>query len=187
MFGWDFEVDAWSRFLKWNLIKICIWSCDMNSTLGSVVPLAMFSKLHHHRYLLSGGLLRSFFLSDLCRIFRSSPWIIRFHTILFPRVYLSKYISGMGFLITFSGLPSPLRSVRCWPIPSSASDFKQTRKSTRESARAAIAMLKITQIFHCHALWNSWILVFQIKFYRVTHNFSKIQQINLLSCVRGCS
>ena len=44
MFGWDFEVDAWSRFLKWNLIKICIWSCDMNSTLGSVVPLAMFSK-----------------------------------------------------------------------------------------------------------------------------------------------
>ena len=42
MFGWDFEVDAWSRFLRWNLIKICIWTCDMNSTLGSVVPLAMF-------------------------------------------------------------------------------------------------------------------------------------------------
>ena len=35
IFGWDFEVDAWSR---WNLIKICV----MNSTLGSVVPLAMF-------------------------------------------------------------------------------------------------------------------------------------------------
>ena len=43
MFGWDFEVDAWSRFLRWNLIKICIWTCDMNSTLGSVVPLAMFA------------------------------------------------------------------------------------------------------------------------------------------------
>ena len=42
MFGWDFEVDAWSRFLGWNLIKICVWTCDMNSTLGSVVPLAMF-------------------------------------------------------------------------------------------------------------------------------------------------
>ena len=27
---------------KWNLIKICVRACDMNSTLGSVVPLAMF-------------------------------------------------------------------------------------------------------------------------------------------------
>ena len=42
MFGWDFEVDAWSRFWRWNLIKICVWTCDKNSTLGSVVPLAMF-------------------------------------------------------------------------------------------------------------------------------------------------
>ena len=42
MFGWDFEVDAWSRFWKWNLIKICVWTCDIYSTLGSVVPLAMF-------------------------------------------------------------------------------------------------------------------------------------------------
>ena len=43
MFGWDFEVDAWSRFWRWNMIKICVWTCDVNSTLGSVVPLAMFS------------------------------------------------------------------------------------------------------------------------------------------------
>ena len=42
MFGSDFEVDAWSRFLRWNLIKICVWTCDINSILGSVVPLAMF-------------------------------------------------------------------------------------------------------------------------------------------------
>ena len=42
MFGWDFEDDAWSRFWRWNLIKICVWTCNMNSTLGSVVPLAMF-------------------------------------------------------------------------------------------------------------------------------------------------
>ena len=42
MFGQDFEVDAWSRFWRWNMIKICVWTCDMNSTLGSVVPLAMF-------------------------------------------------------------------------------------------------------------------------------------------------
>ena len=52
MFGWNFEVDAWSRFWRWNLIKICVWIRDMtsrsyfgkiNSILGSVVPLAMFS------------------------------------------------------------------------------------------------------------------------------------------------
>ena len=42
MFGWDFEVDAWLRFWRWNLTNICVWTCDMNSTLGSVVPLAMF-------------------------------------------------------------------------------------------------------------------------------------------------
>ena len=40
MFGWDFN--AWSRFWNWNLIKICVISCNMNLTLGSVVPLAMF-------------------------------------------------------------------------------------------------------------------------------------------------
>ena len=42
MFRCDFEVDAWPRFWRWHLIKICVWTCDMNSTLGSVVPLAMF-------------------------------------------------------------------------------------------------------------------------------------------------
>ena len=50
MFGWDFEVGTWSRFWR-CLIKICVRTCDMtsrsyfgkqNSTLGSVVPLAMF-------------------------------------------------------------------------------------------------------------------------------------------------
>ena len=39
LFGWDFKVNAYSRFRNWSLIKIC----DINSTLGSVVPLAMFS------------------------------------------------------------------------------------------------------------------------------------------------
>ena len=42
MFGWDFEVDTYSRFWWWNWIKICVRTCNMNSTLGSVVPLAMF-------------------------------------------------------------------------------------------------------------------------------------------------
>ena len=30
------------RFWRWNLVKICLRTCNMNSTLGSVVPLAMF-------------------------------------------------------------------------------------------------------------------------------------------------
>ena len=42
MFGWDFEVDAWSNFIFRISTKICFWTCDKNSTLGSVVPLAMF-------------------------------------------------------------------------------------------------------------------------------------------------
>ena len=51
MFGWNFEINTWSRFWRWSLTKICVWTCDMtpigyfgkmNSTLGSVVPLAMF-------------------------------------------------------------------------------------------------------------------------------------------------
>ena len=50
MFGWDFEVSAWSIFWR-CLIKICERTCDLtkrsyfekqNSALGSVVPLAMF-------------------------------------------------------------------------------------------------------------------------------------------------
>ena len=46
MFGWDFEVGAWSRFWIY-LIKICDMTSrnyfgKQNSTLGSVVPLAMF-------------------------------------------------------------------------------------------------------------------------------------------------
>ena len=42
MFVWDFEVDASSRFRNRNLFKICVRTFDMNSTLGSVVLLAMF-------------------------------------------------------------------------------------------------------------------------------------------------
>ena len=49
MFGWDFEVDARLRFWSWNLIKICVWTClyfdKLNSTLGSVEPLAMFTHI----------------------------------------------------------------------------------------------------------------------------------------------
>ena len=45
----DFDVKVWSKdFEFWNLIKICVRTCffgKQNSTLGSVVPLAMFLKL----------------------------------------------------------------------------------------------------------------------------------------------
>ena len=46
MIGQDFDVKVWSKdFEFWNLIKICVRTCffgKQNSTLGSVVPLAMF-------------------------------------------------------------------------------------------------------------------------------------------------
>ena len=70
-FSQDFEfkfigdADVWLRsrcsveILKMTLIKICVWTCDMtsisyfgkmNSTLGSVVPLAMFSWCFKSRF-----------------------------------------------------------------------------------------------------------------------------------------
>ena len=51
MFGWDFEVDAWSRFWRWKIDQdLCLnlwydplgYFGELNWTLGSVVPLAMF-------------------------------------------------------------------------------------------------------------------------------------------------
>ena len=51
IFGWDFEVGAWSRFWR-CLIKICVRICDMtlrsyfgkqSSTLGTGVPFLCFS------------------------------------------------------------------------------------------------------------------------------------------------
>ena len=40
---WDFEVDTCSRFWSMKFDQDLCATCDMNSTLGSVVPLAMFS------------------------------------------------------------------------------------------------------------------------------------------------
>ena len=46
MFGQDLDVKVWSKdFEFWNLIKICARTCffgKQNSTLGPIVPLAMF-------------------------------------------------------------------------------------------------------------------------------------------------
>ena len=39
MFGWDFKVDAWSRFWRGNLIKICV------RTTQPVLPLAKFYQI----------------------------------------------------------------------------------------------------------------------------------------------
>ena len=56
MFGQDFDVKVWSKdFEFWNLIKICVRTCyfgKQNSTLGSVVPLAMFSFFGRWRWMI---------------------------------------------------------------------------------------------------------------------------------------
>ena len=44
MFSWDFEADAWSRLWRWNLIKLCVWTCDMNSPSG---PLWLWQCFYH--------------------------------------------------------------------------------------------------------------------------------------------
>ena len=41
MFGWDFEDETWSRFV-FELVIACYFG-KLNLTLGSVVPLAMFT------------------------------------------------------------------------------------------------------------------------------------------------
>ena len=79
MFGWYYEVDAWSRFWRWNLINICVWTCDMNSTLGSVVPLAMFTQLHLGQKLLLPPVYRvtALFLCVNLRSFPQGPLLLR--------------------------------------------------------------------------------------------------------------
>ena len=84
MFGWYCEVDAWSRFWRWNLIKICVWICDMNSTLGSVVPLAMFffyiKTLYRIAYQpLTGLNIKIYYISNLKYIYNSTyVWDIKY-------------------------------------------------------------------------------------------------------------
>ena len=59
MFGQDFSAKVWSKdFASWNLIKICVKTCYFGkqySTLGSVVPLAMFFYYAHLSPLILGG------------------------------------------------------------------------------------------------------------------------------------
>ena len=53
MFGQDFDIKVWSKDFEFrNLIKICVRTCffgKQDSTLGSVVPLAMFDCLTSFR------------------------------------------------------------------------------------------------------------------------------------------
>ena len=44
MFGWDFEVNAWSRFWRWNLIEICVKTCAGTYSSSVVAPIAKISK-----------------------------------------------------------------------------------------------------------------------------------------------
>ena len=97
MFGRDFEVCAWSRSWRWNLIKICVWTClnfgEQNSTLGSVVPLAMFD---------SSLTTDSLIALSLC--FRSSPmwqsWLW-FSSMLFS-LLLTYFILQLKYIPLFS-------------------------------------------------------------------------------------
>ena len=104
MIGWDFEVDAYSRFWRWHLIKICVWTCDMNSTLRSVVPLAMFlikkpNLLNRcHTRFLPGcymNFLRHLFL----------PWSV-FARFLFPRCVRSEFVRVVVGLVNWRVLGS---------------------------------------------------------------------------------
>ena len=84
-----------------NLIKICVWTCDMtsrsyfdkmNSTLGSVVPLAMFVKASQ----------KASFLWGLCGTLGGVPGNSRSRP--FPRMKDSdshSRIMGMDFFIPF--------------------------------------------------------------------------------------
>ena len=97
MFGWDFEVSAWLRFWRWILIKICVGTClnfgKQNSTLGSVVPLAMFD---------SSLTTDSLIALSLC--FRSSPmwqsWLW-FTSMLFS-LLLTYFILQLKYIPLFS-------------------------------------------------------------------------------------
>ena len=100
MFGWDFEVNAKSRFWNWNFVKNCVRTCDMNSTFGSVVPLAMFvdifgkeffcfvavgplanakdNLIHEHRFINTSNITMTFHFRPFipCRLWRWSNRIL---------------------------------------------------------------------------------------------------------------
>ena len=44
IFDWNFEVDAWLRFWRWNLIKICVWTLIWTQPSG---PLCLYQCLFY--------------------------------------------------------------------------------------------------------------------------------------------
>ena len=93
MFGWDFEVDAWLRFWRWNLIKICVvtyrsYFGKQNLTLESVLPLAMFRLITsssfidkspsscrcHSHYQQQNDLIHDLLLTTLQHIYLQYKW-----------------------------------------------------------------------------------------------------------------
>ena len=126
IFGWDFEVDTCSKFWRRNLITICVRTCNMNSTLGSVVSLAMFFLLVNKfcGYIFMPPSLLHYFLIwfDFCTfaLFRwisnfliggqqskmASDWSIRnFVDMLFPLFLSSPLFSHLIWFLNFHFLP----------------------------------------------------------------------------------
>ena len=116
----EVEVNAWSRFWRWNLIKICVWTCDMNSTLGSVVPLAMFSyqcpnssdRWKSIVYLRFGSWDRRRYPCFACLLLLSACLASAFclDNIFFLSVFWARLLEGVffcPFFFTFGLIPSP--------------------------------------------------------------------------------
>ena len=51
MYGWDVEVVAWSRFLWWNLIKLCVWTALVSYYHRGFLSFFSFAApySYHHR------------------------------------------------------------------------------------------------------------------------------------------
>ena len=138
MFVSDFEVDAWSRFLRWNLIKICVWTCLFCSTLASVVSLAMFSS---QAATLSINIITKSPISVLCtaylritnhpkfKLFDPADGLILVLGLIL-RLHLLRYI--FSFLTWYSGtFLSATNSVWHWEFPRNVDGMEEKTPFTK--------------------------------------------------------
>ena len=119
IFDWGFEDAASSRLWRWNLIKICLRTCDVikksyfgkqNSTLGSVVPLAMFS------------------------LFNTVP---KSHPLMFWPPTINNSV------VRWTGLPWEILVIFLWEIfspPTNLQDFLKTRMNQDNSSNVSCAI-----------------------------------------------
>ena len=114
MFGWDFEVDARLRLEKWNLINVYVRTCEMtqrsyfgkqNSTLGSVVPMAVWQCLYLYLHLLKSVLRNVTLLGPHLPLSTTSSTVYTvFIASLFPSIVLGQkclYI-WYGFIVLWA-------------------------------------------------------------------------------------